>query len=95
MTWENILKMNIRVWKEFVVKLLQQAPHRSWTTREILDNLIDNSTISGATDRGPKRKLKYKNVPPSRTLTAFLVKDNRFRIIEGKKKDEYIWDGEE
>ena len=56
MSWENILKVSSMVWKRFVVKLFEENPSRSMTVRQVIDNLIDNSTIGGSED---KDKMKY------------------------------------
>lgn len=95
MNWENVLKIDPKVWKRFVIKLFEESPNRSWTIRQVIDNLIDNSTLSGSTAGGKQKKLKYSNVPTHNKLRVFLRSDDRFRIISKRKADEYIWAGDE
>tara|TARA_R110002020_G_C15892421_1_gene740199 strand:- start:191 stop:493 length:303 start_codon:yes stop_codon:yes gene_type:complete len=98
MNWENILKVKPITWQRFVIHLLREGPTRSWTAKAIIDNLIDNSTISGATDKPQHPEhapLKYKNIPRIRKLRDFLIRDDRIRVISGQNRDEYIWAGGE
>ena len=91
MTWQSILKSD--VWKRYIVDMFRNMPERSMTAKTVMDNLIDNSTLSGSTK--DQTKLKYKQVPTQNKIYAFLMKDDRFRTIEKRKANHFIWDGDE
>jgi|8_EtaG_2_1085327.scaffolds.fasta_scaffold00698_2 hypothetical protein len=90
--WEDMLKISPKVWQRFVVKLFKESPNRSMTVRQVIDNLIDNSTIGGSKDSD---KMKYSNVPTHGKLRVFLINDDRFRVISKRRTDEYMWAGDD
>jgi len=94
MTWETILKADSQnTWIPYVVDIFRNSPERTMTAKTVVDNLIDNSTLSGSGKN--QTKLKYKHIPSQYKIYAFLMKDDRFRTIEKRKANEFIWNGDE